>query len=130
MKKVIQPNGSVLHIQEKGDPAPPGAGRPPGSVSFKTIANKILDGLTTIEDEQGNELPMTRREAIVLGVIQDALKGDDPNIRLKAAFGLWDKLDPKEAADINIRNISNGGEMDAARFAALKALAEPEKNAD
>ena len=122
MKKIPQGNGSVLHVQEKGDPAPPGAGRPQGSVSFKTIANKILDGQITREDAQGKKLKMTRREAIVLGMIEDAINEDDPTVRLRAGLGVWDRIEPKDPLDVNIHNINNGGEATEEHIAALKTL--------
>ena len=121
----IKSNGGTLKAVEKGDPAPPGAGRPQGSVSFKTIANKILDGQITREDAEGKKLKMTRREAIVLGMIEDAINEDDPTVRLRAGLGVWDRIEPKDPLEVNM-NVVNGGEMTDAQFAALKAAAEIE----
>jgi len=125
MRQVKTKTGGVVNVQEKGDEAPPGAGRPRGSVSFKTIANKILDGQITREDAEGKKLKMTRLESIVLGMIEDAINEDDPSVRLKAGFGLWDRIEPKDPVEVNM-NVKNGGEMTDAQFAALKAAAEIE----
>ena len=129
MNKVKRENGSVIHVQEKGDPAPPGAGRPVGSISFKKLANQILDGKITKEDAEGKKMLLTRKEAMVLSMIEDAINDEDPNTRLKAGFGIWDRLE-KDPTDVNVKMVKDGGEMDAARFAALKALADPSKNED
>jgi len=125
MEKVAARNGGSLNRQEKGDPAPPGAGRPQGSVSFKTIANKILDGEITWEDVSGKKLKLTRREAMVLGMIEDAINEEDPTVRLRAGLGVWDRIEPKDPLEVNMK-VSNGGEMTDAQFAALKAAAEIE----
>lgn len=130
MKEVKGRNGGTIRQSEKGDPAPPGAGRPQGSVSFKTIANKILDGIIAREDAEGLKLKLTRREAIVLGMIEDAINDEDPTVRLRAGVAVWDRIEPKDPTDVNIKMVKDGGEMDAARFAALKALAEQDTNED
>ena len=122
MRQVKTKTGGVVNVQEKGDPAPPGAGRPQGSVSFKTIANKILDGIITREDADGKKLKMTRREAIVLGMIEDAINEDDPTVRLRAGLGVWDRIEPKDPIDINLNNINNGGDATPEQTAALKTL--------
>jgi hypothetical protein len=129
MKEVKGRNGGTIKRSEKGDPAPPGAGRPVGSISFKKLANQILDGKISREDAEGKKMLLTRKEAMVLGMIEDALNDEDPNTRLKAGFGIWDRLE-KEATDVNVNMVKDGGEMDAARFAALKALAEQKENED
>jgi len=129
MKKVAAKNGGTLNPREKGDPAPPGAGRPAGSISFKKLANQILDGKISREDAEGKKMLLTRKEAMVLSMVEDALNDEDPNTRLKAGFGIWDRLE-KDPTDVNVKMVKDGGEMDAARFAALKALAEPIENED
>jgi hypothetical protein len=124
----VKSNGGTLKAVEKGDPAPPGAGRPQGSVSFKTIANKILDGSITKEAADGLKLKMTRREAMVLGVIEDAVNDEDPTVRLRALLGIWDRLESKPPLEVDMKttNITNGGEMSDAQLAALKAASEIE----
>lgn len=129
MKQVKTKTGGLVNVQEKGDPAPPGAGRPPGSISFKKLANQILDGKISREDAEGKKMLLTRKEAMVLSMVEDALNDEDPNTRLKAGFGIWDRLE-KDPTDVNVKMVKDGGEMDAARFAALKALAEPSENED
>jgi len=110
MKRVSAKNGGTLNRQEKGDEAPPGAGRPRGSVSFKTIANKILDGSITKEASNGLKLKMTRREAMVLGVIEDAVNDEDPSVRLRALLGIWDRLEGKPPTEIDLRG-KDGSEL-------------------
>jgi len=129
MKQVKTKTGGLVNVQEKGDPAPPGAGRPVGSISFKKLANQILDGKIKREDAEGKKMLLTRKEAMVLSMIEDAINDEDPNTRLKAGFGIWDRLE-KDPTDVNVKMVKDGGEMDAARFAALKALAEPQKDED
>ena len=129
MKKVEAKNGGQLNRQEKGDPAPPGAGRPQGSVSFKTIANKILDGTISKEAANGLKVKMTRREAMILGVIEDAVNDEDPSVRLRALLGIWDRIESKPATEVEHSGsltIKNGGEMSEAQIAALKAAADIE----
>jgi len=121
MKENKGRNGGTLKSQEKGDPAPPGAGRPQGSVSFKTIANRILDGQITREDAEGKKIKMTRRESMVLGMIEDAIIDEDATTRLKAGFGLWDRIEPKDPLDVNL-SVSDGGDATAEKIAALKTL--------
>jgi len=134
MKRVSAKNGGTLNRQEKGDEAPPGAGRPRGSVSFKTIANKILDGSITKEASNGLKLKMTRREAMVLGVIEDAVNDEDPNVRLRALLGIWDRLEGKPPTEHQI----SGKDGDPIKFEnvslddklAALALLEGKKNGE
>lgn len=129
MKEIKGRNGGTIKQSEKGDPAPPGAGRPQGSVSFKTIANKILDGTISKEAANGLKIKMTRREAMILGVIEDAVNDEDPSVRLRAMLGIWDRLESKPATEVEhsgTLTIKNGGEMSDAQLAALKAAAEIE----
>lgn len=129
MRKVKRENGSEIHIREKGDPAPPGAGRPPGSVSFKKLANQILDSLITHEDAEGKKLKLTRKEAMVLSMIEDAINDEDPNTRLKAGFGIWDRLE-KDPLDVNVNTVNNGGNAGPEQIAALKLLLKKDDNTD
>ena len=129
MKKVKRENGSEIHVRGKGDPAPPGAGRPPGSISFKKLANQILDGKISREDAEGKRLLLTRKEAMVLGMIEDALNDEDPNTRLKAGFGIWGRLE-KDPTEVNINNVSNGGNASNEQIEALKLLLKKNDSTD
>lgn len=129
MKKTQGKNGGSLKSQEKGDPGLPGAGRPHGSISFKKLANQILDGKISREDADGKKMLLTRKEAMVLGMIEDAINDEDPNTRLKAGFGIWDRLE-KDPIDVNINSVSNGGTASPEQIAALKLLLKKDDSTD
>lgn len=78
---------------EKGQSGNPG-GRPPGSLSFKSIAEKLLDGKITIE-QAGEKVQITRKEKMILNIINDAVNDEDPNTRLKALAYLMDRTEGK-----------------------------------
>lgn len=88
-------NGGTLRSQAPGDPSLNPSGRPEGSTSLKAIANKILDGKITVEEAEGQYRNMTRREAMLLRIIQDAVEDDDPNVRLRAAQIIMDRTEGK-----------------------------------
>ena len=69
-------------------------GRPKGSISFKAILNKILDGEITIE-EAGQKRKITRREMMLLKVVNDAANDEDPAIRLRALQFITDRTEGK-----------------------------------
>ena len=89
-KKGETPKGAIPF--EKGESGNP-AGRPVGAFSFKSIAEKILEGVITIE-QAGEMRKITRKEMIVLNIINDALDDEDPNVRMKAAKMIFDHTDP------------------------------------
>ena len=78
---------------EKGESGNP-AGRPPGSMSFKSIAEKLLDGKITIE-QAGEPVQITRREKMILNIINDAVNDEDPAVRLKAVAYLVERTEGK-----------------------------------
>ena len=90
-KKGETPDGAVLF--EKGQSGNPD-GRPPGSLSFKSIAEKLLDGKITIE-QAGQKVQITRKEKMILNIINDAVNDEDPNTRLKALAYLMDRTEGK-----------------------------------
>lgn len=94
MQKMPGRNGGQLNRPEKGESGNP-KGRPPGSTSLKAIADKILDGVITVEEAEGKYSKMTRREAMLLRIIQDAVDDEDPNVRLKAAQIVMDRTEGK-----------------------------------
>lgn len=94
MQKMPGRNGGQLNRLEKGESGNP-KGRPPGSTSLKAIADKILDGVITVEEAEGKYSKMTRREAMLLRIIQDAVDDEDPNVRLKAAQIVMDRTEGK-----------------------------------
>lgn len=129
MKEVAAKNGGTLNPREKGDPAPPGAGRPAGSISFKKLANQILDGKISREDAEGKKMLLTRKEAMVLSMVEDAINDEDPNTRLKAGFGIWDRLE-KDPIDVNVNTVNNGGNAGPEQIAALKLLLKKDDSTD
>jgi hypothetical protein len=83
--------GKTFQPGQTGNPD----GRPPGSLSFKSIAEKLLDGKITIEDAEGKR-ELTRKEKMILNIIKDAVdEKADPNIRLKAVAYLMDRTEGK-----------------------------------
>lgn len=94
MKKVKGRNGGTLSVPEKGETNNPN-GRPVGSFSFKWIAERLLDGKITME-EAGQKREMSKKEAIVLSLIDDAINAQDPNVRRNAAKMIFDRVDPMQ----------------------------------
>lgn len=76
-----------------GETGNPG-GRPVGAISFKAIAEKLLDGEITIE-QAGEKRKITRREKMILNIINDAVNDEDPAVRLKAVAYLVDRTEGK-----------------------------------
>jgi hypothetical protein len=88
-------------VPEGSSPFKPGEtgnpdGRPVGAITFKSIAEKILDGEITIE-QAGEKRKITRREKMILNIINDAVNDEDPNIRLKALAYIMDRTEGKVA---------------------------------
>ena len=92
-KQVPSRNGGTLTVPDKGETMNPN-GRPKGSISFKAILNKILDGEITIE-EAGQKRKITRREMMLLKVVNDAANDEDPAIRLRALQFITDRTEGK-----------------------------------
>lgn len=83
--------------------------------TIKEIANKILDGKILIEDESGN-VELSRREALIMRIVQDAIGDEDPAIRQKAAAltlelcGWKDEVQPNEEIKTGVLN-KNGKQI-------------------
>lgn len=67
--------------RQKGDPAEPGAGRPRGSKSFKTLLSESLE--KTTKDKDGKQVSFKELSAIQL-VAMLLSKETDDNTKLKA----------------------------------------------
>lgn len=109
-KKGKVPEGSSPF--KKGQSGNPD-GRPPGSLSFKAIAEKLLDGKITIE-QAGERVQITRKEKMILNIINDAVNDEDPNTRLKALAYLMDRTEGKvpDKVDLTIDEaIKSGSEL-------------------
>lgn len=75
--------------RQKGDPPEPGAGRPPGSKSFKTLLAEALE--KTTKDKDGKEVPLKQVSAIqLIGILLS--KETDDNTKLKAFALIRDTL--------------------------------------
>lgn len=78
---------------EKGETINPN-GRPKGAVSFKTIAEKILDGVIDFEDLNGRR-KLTRREAMIVRIMDDAINGVNEKVRLDAVKFIIERMEGK-----------------------------------
>ncbi len=117
MKKEAQKHGGILTTAEKGDVLNP-KGRPKGVKGLKTILKRLLDMDITVE-EAGEALKMSKKEAMLLLMIQRATDQDeDPAIQLKASQMVLDRLqgkpeqkhkhqgDKKNPIDVRIEGLS------------------------
>ena len=84
---------------EKGETVNPN-GRPKGAISFKAILSKVLDAEITVE-EAGEKRKITRYEAMLLKVANDAATNADPAVRLRATQWLVDRREGKAPETIN-----------------------------
>lgn len=89
MKERPGRNGGRLKQSEKGDPGQPGAGRPPGSRSFKTLLQEALDRTTNGKDGK----KITLKEASAMQLVGILLSSEtDDQTRLKAFQIIRDTL--------------------------------------
>lgn len=58
-------------------------------MTLKDITNKILDEEIQIETDEGVK-PITKREAFIMRLVQDATADEDPAVRQKAAAMVLD----------------------------------------
>lgn len=122
-KKGETPEGAIPF--EKGESGNPN-GRPVGAISFVTIANKILDGTITIE-QAGQKRKITRREKMILNIINDAVnEEEDASIRLRAAAYIFDRIEGKPQTSVDLTSggdkIAMGGGLSEAQQAALAKI--------
>lgn len=77
--------------------------------TIKEITNRILDGTMIVEDD-GGQKEITKREAFVMRLVQDAISDEDPAIRQKAAAlvlelcGWKNEVQPSEGTKTGILN--------------------------
>ena len=81
MKDVPGRNGGTIKRMEKGDPPLPGAGRPEGARSYKTLLDEALARTTNTND--GRKIEIKEASAIQLIAILLSPETDD-NTKLKA----------------------------------------------
>lgn len=120
-KKGETPEGAIPF--EKGESGNP-AGRPVGSMSFKAIAEKLLDGLITIE-QAGEKRKISRKEKAILNIINDAINDEDPSVRLRALSFLMDRTEGKVTDKTEITG-KDGKELPAA-IITVRIPSEPPK---
>lgn len=75
--------------RQKGDPPEPGAGRPPGSKSFKTLLAEALE--KTTKDKDGKDVPLKQLGALQIVAILLSKETDD-NTKLKAFAVIRDTM--------------------------------------
>ena len=93
--------GKTFQPGETGNPD----GRPVGAITFKSIAERLLDGKINIE-QAGEMRQITRREKMILNIINDAVNDEDPATRLKAVAYLVERTEGKVADKVDMT--SNG----------------------
>lgn len=93
------PIGAIPFVKGKsGNPA----GKVPGTISLGVLINRLLDGKTTIE-EAGKKVNLTKREAVWLKVVADALDEKlDTTSRHRAAAMLADRTDGKPVQGVEL----------------------------
>ena len=69
------------------------AGKKPGTLNFATIAAKLMGSMVELEEADGKKVKMTKRNAMIYRTINDAVKHEDPNVRLRAMVAIWDRLE-------------------------------------
>jgi len=92
-------NGGTLRHSEKGESGNPN-GRPKGAISFKAILSKVLDAEITVE-VAGEKRQLTRYEAMLLKIANDAVTNASPAVRLRATQWLVDRREGKASETIN-----------------------------
>lgn len=107
MKQVKGRNGGTLKAQEKGDPGLPGAGRPPGSKSFKTLLEEALEKVTTNKD--GIDIPI-KEESVLQLVAMVISEKTDSNTKLKAFQLIRDTIGEAPVTK-NEHSGPNGGDI-------------------
>ena len=84
-------NGGTLRRFQKGESGNPN-GRPAGTKNFATIMKKILEQPTTIEID-GENVPVTRAEALIFEQYKIATESGFDAVRLRAISDIFDRLE-------------------------------------
>lgn len=111
---IPQPHGGAMNRWLPGESGNPNGKRK--GPNFKTIAQKFLKKEITIEDFEGTQHRMTKQEAIVFKLIEDAFNNPDPNVRRAALNTLYDRVEGKPATQ-GQEGVEDSNEATA--FAAL-----------
>lgn len=106
MKEIKGRNGGTLKQSEKGDPAQPGAGRPKGSRSYKTLLEEALEKTTNGKDGK----KITLKEASAMQMLGILLSSEtDDNTKLKAFQIIRDTLGESPVLKSEITGKDGGG---------------------
>ena len=104
-KQVPGKNGGTIKRREKGDPPEKGAGRPPGSKSFKTLLNEALE--RTTKTKKGNEIQI--KELSVAQVIAILISPQtDDNTKIKVFQMVRDTIGEAPAAKSEVTGKDGG----------------------
>ena len=102
--------------RQKGDPPEPGAGRPPGSRSFKKILEEALERETNAKDGTKTTL----KDAAALKVLAVLLGADtDDNTRLRAFQIIQDALGEGPSQKIE-HSGKDGGEIQVKKTVVIE----------
>ena len=117
MKDVKGRNGGTIKRAEKGDPGLPGAGRPPGSKSFKTLLEEAL--AKTTKGKDGQPIELKKASALQLVGILVSPETDD-NTKLKAFQIIRDTIGEAPATKSEITG-KDGGAIEIGLSAPAQA---------
>lgn len=105
-------NGGTLLVREKGDPSPPGSGRPVGSISHASKFKAFLSGKESYEIEIDGEkqmVEMTREEILMYRLYKIAQKGDttksgeSSGVSVAAIKEIHDRTHGKPPQEMNVK---------------------------
>jgi hypothetical protein len=68
------------------------SGKVRGTPNFATVANKLLAAMTTVEDGE-KQVKMSKRNAMIFRLIEDAVSNPDANVRLRAVAAIFDRVE-------------------------------------
>lgn len=111
---------------KKGQSGNPG-GRPKGSKNLNTLIKRELESRITIE-QNGKKRKIRRKEALVKGLVNDALKGKD-----RPRDKVFDFVERAEAVDTDISTPSELADRDAQileRFLARRGGSDHSKSSE
>lgn len=78
------------------------SGKVRGTPNFATVANKLLSAMTTVEAGE-KEVKMSKRNAMVFRLIEDAVSNQDANVRLRAVVAIFDRIEGRPVMKIDAK---------------------------
>ena len=80
-----------------------------GGQSISGILNKLLSGKITIEDAEAKLHKVTKKEAMCINMVADALDTDeDPTVRHRATMWIVERMEGKSVAPIELSGPEGG----------------------